>query len=664
MIKANPRQKIGKFGVKYHGKLAKIFHSTVEVKLDKDDQTKTFYLNKGSLILWLNSQLDEDSQINKKDKSFDFITSLNHLLETLDKSQAEKEENADSAEPKTYVPYENKRTLKKIGNFTQGFLWAKVYSTSVKSWTTFKLRFALGTKETKRAKISQILAVRAYKQAKRDVPAYQEYMATAEEESGKNPHQFHEIKTTSKDSYIKPYLENEEETKLYNHGRIPLKAKRDTSTGTSGKSTPWYRGEAEQRHVERLTAYAAKVILKNQNYTFINGFAVGPWATGITATLATNKDPKASLCVIGPNIKEMYECIKEQVRLKPGTPIIVGGYPPHIRAVVDLAKKEGFPLHEHTIIGVVGGESMSEDLRDLIVCQKDDEGNTMLDDEGKAVRTGFQQCYSSYGASDLDINIGYESDFEIELRKLCHDPKNKALAEELFGKNEFKPMIFHYDPLNYHIETDEAQNLIFTCVRGDRISPRIRYNLGDRGKAMACSELLATLKKHDIEMRNKPGTNLPLIFVWGRQGAQITFRGCKVAPENLGEAIRRIDAEDSGFNEKIAHYGFYQHDVNGKTKTEILLEFHDDDVADGIDEECLKTLIDKLAEVNSDFVEQIKHCPKKEKPVLRVFKKGDSPMSIQQTKYPMRKKQYIFKEKDEFVRKHKKLKGDVIKLSS
>ena len=431
--------------------------------------------------------------------------------------------------------------------------------------------------------------------------------------------------------------------------------KRDTSTGTSGPSTPWYRGPEEQKHVEKMSTYAARAILGDQPYCFINGFAMGPWATGVTATLAASNNPQSSVAVIGPNIPEIFNAITEQARLfGEKHPIGVAGYPPHLRAVVELAVAENFPIHNYNINRSCWRRAMSEDLRDLLTIQRDADGNV--------TRTGFKQCYSSYGASDLDINIGYESDFEIELRKKCHE--NSALAEDLFGKNEFKPMIFHYDPLNYHIESDEHHKLYYTCVRDDRISPRVRYDLDDIGKTMPVSDVLATLKKHGIELKNKPNLSLPLLFIWGRQGAQISFRGCKVAPENLGETIRKIDADQPGFNESISHYGFYQHVDGGKTVTEILLEFNEDADFDEADDELLKQLLDKLAIVNTDFVAQIQNCPENEKPVLRVFKKGQSPMDIQQKKYPMRKKQYIFTAGDEFIPEHNTIvdKGKVASL--
>lgn len=506
-----------------------------------------------------------------------------------------------------------------------------------------KLRF-LFEKEGKTALGSQKLAVAAHYQALK-VPAYQKMMIGYEDAQN-----FDELPITSKENYIKPALKRDPAS-LYLDGIIPLKTKRDTSTGTSGPSTPWYRGNKEQKQVEKMTMYAAKAILGDRPYSFINGFAMGPWATGVTATLAMTNNEQASVAVIGPNIDEIYNCILEQIKIYGSKhAVVVAGYPPHIRAVVEKAVHEGFPLHDYTLIGVVGGEAMSEDLRDLLVAQEDEEGNV--------IRTGFKQCYSSYGASDLDINIGYESDFEIELRKICHKPENAALVEDLFGKNVFIPMIFHYDPLNYHIESGPNRNLLFTCVRGDRISPRVRYDLGDVGKTMPASELLATLKKHSIKLKNNPRTNLPLLFVWGRQGAQVNFRAAKIAPENLGEVIRRLDSNEvPGLNAKISHYGFYQYEERGRVKTEIHLEFGEDSDYQAAGSKLLEAVLNELAKVNVDFGAQLAACPREEKPTMRVFKQGKSPMAIQQKKYEHRKKQYIFKAGDEFIRKH----GDIEK---
>jgi phenylacetate-CoA ligase len=550
-----------------------------------------------------------------------------------------------------YPVFYNTRSINSLTDEIDALFWKRFYRRTICSWTLLRVRFWMNLSEERIQKAAQKLAVEAFKQAL-DVPAYADFV------KGKKIERFSDIPIATKDNYIKPHMDGEKVLRLYLNGEIPHKAKRDTSTGTSGKSTSWWRGHHEQEIVERLTAYAAKVVTNDQPYSFINGFAVGPWATGITATLATNSDSRASIAIIGPNINELWETMKEHTVLwkDKEKPIIVGGYPPHIRAIVDKAHAEGFPMHKHNFIAIVGGEGMSEDMRDLI------EVSVKKDDKGNPVRTGFRHCFSSIGASDLDINIGYESPFEVGLRKACH--QNKALAEELFGKNQFIPMIFHYDPLNYLIETDEQQNMILTCVRMDRISPRIRYNLGDRGKVMPVSEVLKIVKKHNVTLPHQPNTNLPMLFVWGRQGSHISFRGCKVAPENLGEAIRRLDEKMPGLNSRIAHYGFYQYERNGRKNTEIVLEVVDNKDIDPLaHKEFLNELLKVLALVNFDFIEQIKHSPDDEKPVLRIFARGKSPMTLQQERYPMKKKQYIFTEGCEFIAHHDAM-GEFSKTAS
>jgi len=654
LLKTNPRGEFGKLGIAYHNHFESLFHKTIHVEVSEAAslKNKTLYLNKKSAVKWLNAQLPEDQRVTEKSKSEAIVSKINGLSKILSQQELTLSDKTE----KIYTASLTHRGVDGILNRIKAVFWRIFASITNKAWTLVRFRFSLQLREKTIDTASKILATDTYRQTVKSVPAYKQLIAESEK-SGKIV-RFHELPITSKDNYIKPALKHQEEASLYLDGKIPLKAKRDTSTGTSGPSTPWYRGVKEQRHVERMTTFAAKAVLKDRPYSFINGFAMGPWATGVTATLSMNSNPQAGVAVIGPNIDEIYACIKEQGRIYgKGHPIVVGGYPPHIRAIVEKAVEENFPLHEYNILGLVGGESMSEDLRDLLVVQHDE--------KGEIKRTGLRQCYSSYGASDLDINIGYESDFEIELRKLCHKPENQALAEDLFGKNEFKPMIFHYDPLNYHIETDKDRKLYYTCVRGDRISPRVRYDLGDIGKTIPVSEVLATLKKHGVELKNHPNTSLPLLFIWGRQGSQISFRGCKVAPENLGETIRRLDSSDlPGFNGQIAHYGFYQYEDQGRKTTEILLEFNEDMQYQQADADLLKKLIDKLAQVNTDFVAQISACPENEKPVLRVFKKGTSPMDIQQKKYPMRKKQYVFAAGDEFIPAHSEMadKGKLIKL--
>jgi phenylacetate-coenzyme A ligase PaaK-like adenylate-forming protein len=617
-VKTNPRNEMGKFGIRTHSRLTKLFHQTI--KIANTNSKKIFYINKKSSVKWLQSVTGK-KKITNSSTDEKIVKTINKYLKTTPKQIR-----------KTTI---TERSLSKI-NLVKGLLWQKFFNFSKESWFRFKARFFLfKPSEITLKRSSQLAAIAEFFRTKKTTPAYQELL----DKKTSQPKKFSEIPITSKDTYIKPHINSETNgLALYKGSIIPNGSKNDTSTGTTGDPTQWYRGPKEQKCVEKLSSYAAKAILGNKPYYFINGFALGQWASGLTAFSTTRYDPNATISNPGMDVRKIFEAIKQATKMMPKDyPIVVAGYPPHLREVVDLAISEGFDLSQYNITGVVGGEGISEGSRELIVTQKDGTGSI--------TRNGFSRCFSTYGASDLDINIGYESEFEVELRKICHERKDLAL--ELFDDNGDIPMIFHYDPLNYHIESTEERQLIFTCVRDDRISPRIRYNLGDVGKIMSASDLIATLKKHQITLKETPRTELPFVFVWGRKDSMISYRGANLSPENLGEAIRR-----ASLNEAIIHYGFFQHEVNGQTLTELLIEKKPNIE---LDANLAQILIVQLKEINPDFRKQYEECREDTlKPKLRIFEPGESPMSLQRNRYPHAKKKYIFiqKEGDEFTPNH------------
>lgn len=627
---ANPRGELGKFGIAFHKGLFRLFHKTIAVKSSVDHDGKIFYLNKKSAVKWLNCQVKET--INDQTNDRDIVNRINSISKILDPEKIKQNSLL------------NERELGSFFDRMRAFCWQTFFNITKSSWLLFKARFFLINPSEKTLKnASECIAISTHEKAKKTVLAYAKHTKSID------ARRFSGLRSTSKESYVKKSIDNGRELELYQHKCVPVGSKNDTSTGTTGKPTQWFRGPAEQHSVEKLTSYAAKAIIGDCPYYFINGFALGPWASGLTAFSSTRNDPNATVSSPGMDIQKIYTSIKHAITIVPaGQPIVVAGYPPHLREVVALAVKEGFDLAKHNIIGVVGGEAISEGQRDLVVVQKNERGN---------VRQGFRQCYSTYGASDLDINIGYESDFEIELRKVCH--KNKCLAAELFGNAGSIPMIFHYDPLNYHIEMNSEGDLLYTCVRGDRISPRVRYNLGDKGKLMSSSDLVATLKKHDVQLDNMPRTHLPMVFVYGRGDSLISYRGANVAPENLGEAIQKME-----IFEEITHYAFFQYrDDHEALKTEILIEFKDDFQAP---DDLLKNIINNLRNINPDFKQQYDTCQENERHLsLRLFDPGQSPMAAQRKKYPHAKKKYIFceQESDEFTPEHKNLGGNLIGVS-
>jgi len=148
----------------------------------------------------------------------------------------------------------------------------------------------------------------------------------------------------------------------------------------------------------------------------------------------------------------------------------------------------------------------------------------------------FQTVISSYGASDLEINIGVETELTISLRRLCM--KDCELSQSLFGR-EMPPMIFQYNALDYIIETTSEGELVFTIGRQTSAAPKIRYNLHDFGGTMTHQQLTERLasKGMDVFHLAEPQSRFPILFVYGRSDLTVPFFGAKVYPTDIEEII-------------------------------------------------------------------------------------------------------------------------------
>lgn len=136
---------------------------------------------------------------------------------------------------------------------------------------------------------------------------------------------------------------------------------------------------------------------------------------------------------------------------------------------------------------------------------------------------------SSYGASDLEINVGVETELTINLRRLC--TKNRELCERLFER-ETAPMIFQYNALDYVIETNDVGELLFTIGRQTSAAPKIRYNLRDLGGVMSYRQLSTRLAENGVTIGNfaPRQSKFPILFVFGRGDLTVPFYGAKSIP--------------------------------------------------------------------------------------------------------------------------------------
>ena len=177
-----------------------------------------------------------------------------------------------------------------------------------------------------------------------------------------------------------------------------------------------------------------------------------------------------------------------------------------------------------------------------------------------------------------------------------------SLGDDLFGR-EALPMIFQYDPLNTLIESDAERSLLFTINRLENVSPRIRYNIHDRGVVRPMSFVTDVLRDHRVRLNSEgPSLDLPLLFHWGRQDNSVGFYGCKITPEDIQNVLLRLPAIGS----TVANFGLRPYeDAQANKRLDLLLE-----LADTVpipDEPTAAMMSDdiwrELAAVNQDFRE-------------------------------------------------------------
>ena len=472
---------------------------------------------------------------------------------------------------------------------------------ALSSFGAYRLLFAPLMTEGLREAISARRAAAMFFRARRRVPAYREFLR---QRGAERPKQFSDVPAMDKESYVKRWPL----PALCQGGRLPARgAVIDESSGSSGTASNWVRGPAERHATRRLIQYAARATFGEAPFVLLNAFALGPWATGMNVSMSLVD--RCVLKSIGPDAKKVLATLQ---LLGPGHRYVITGYPPFLKALVDGGDLD---WGRYDVCAVVGGEGMSEPLR-------------------AALNRCFRKTISSFGASDLEINMAVESDYSVALRQaLVADP---ALARDLYGEREGVPMIFQYDPLNYFIESDDERNLLFTVNRLENVSPRLRYNLHDRGVVRRFSQVRQVLADHRvvIDTGGARVLPLPLLFHWGRQEHAVAFYGCKITPEDVQNVVMRVDA----LGARVANFALHPfEDQRANKRLELWFELAagaEVSESDGLRDQVLAA----LSEVNQDFRESIRMVPVENRPTLKLWPFGESPLSGQDIRI---KKRYI-----------------------
>ncbi len=437
-------------------------------------------------------------------------------------------------------------------------------------------------------KLSLVFAKRAYYRAKALVPAYQKFTSFSSA---------NEIPETDKENYVKKF--SIEERCL--HGKIPSsQVSIDESSGSTGLPYNWVRTYKERKQSHVTIRHFTQYCFGQKVQIVINAFSLGSWATGMNMGVALERDYIVKNT--GPDVDKILHTM---TFFGANHNYLILGYPPFVKYLIDMAQIQGFALKDFNICALVGGEGMSEELRDYLLQH-------------------FKLVYSGYGATDIEIGVGGETPLSVAIRRLARD--NPDVKAHLFANDSRLPMLFQYNPLMHYIEVNDNGELIFTINRLSRLSPRIRYNLHDEGGVMRFDDMVQKLAEIGIDvatLTDDPNPHIKLPFVWiqGRKDFTISIMGANIYPEDV-EKIVYSQSELA----KITRSFCQAVEENGQGEVRPAFYFEVSIPPSlALQSKYQEAIVSGLLSFNKDFKEAWKEYPQALTPLIYLFAQGEGP---------------------------------------
>jgi phenylacetate-CoA ligase len=204
--------------------------------------------------------------------------------------------------------------------------------------------------------------------------------------------------------------------------------------------------------------------------------------------------------------------------------IVLCGYPPFLKDVIDTGTADGFDWHAQPVKLVMAGEVFSEEWRS-IVCDR------------LGARKPELSTASLYGTADGGV-LANETPLSILLRqRLAQAPQ---LGRQLFGEARL-PTLCQFDPLHRYFEQDGGE-LLFSADGG---IPLVRYRILDRGGVHDFADFMRETGEHSAAARKGLEGDavvvreLPFVHVFGRSNFALSFYGANVYPENVAVGIEQ-----------------------------------------------------------------------------------------------------------------------------
>lgn len=183
--------------------------------------------------------------------------------------------------------------------------------------------------------------------------------------------------------------------------------------------------------------------------------------------------------------------------------------------------------------------------------------------------------------------------------------------------------------------------LVVTVSRTRNASPKIRYDIRDRGHVVRFPEVRRLLAEVGLEVDDLGArhSDLPLLFLYGRADDAVPYFGCKITPANVEEAV-------FSFPELAGRIGSFallvSEDERATKRLALALELREAADTPADVSQFRAAVLARLAELNQDYREAARFMPAESVPTLELHAAGTGPFAGHDVRL---KRQYILSRK-------------------
>jgi phenylacetate-CoA ligase len=303
------------------------------------------------------------------------------------------------------------------------------------------------------------------------------------------------------------------------------------TSGSTGK--PFYIPRTDEVHdasmvfhklfIERSGLDSSKPTL------VVVAFGMGVWIGGMLTyeafRRASQGDWPVTIITAGVSKKEIFEAL---TNVAPAyKQIILCGYPPFVKDLIDDAPLHGIEWKRWTMRIVCAAEAFSEHFREYL-----------MDKTG--MKDPYRSIMNIYGSAELGT-MATETPLSILLRRLALT--HQELYQKLFSEAHRLPTLAQFIPDFTSFEAGPHGEVYAT---GGTALPFIRYDIGDQGGVLTYTDVVRACAEAgvDLQLEIKKARiadtimELPFVYLYERADLSTKLYGAIIFPEHVKQGLQ------------------------------------------------------------------------------------------------------------------------------